>query len=326
MGRGFLRAAFLWLIIVAAPLVAEAQPEGKVWRIGLFHVGLDHVPPSLQSLREGLKALGYVDGKNLRLDWRNLPDEAAANETARDFVRQRVDLIVAFESQTVRAAKAATAEIPIVFLHVTDPVADGFVKSLAHPGSNLTGIGEFFSDLFSKRVEIFSLLVPRPKAILALTTQEDPLWSSAIKTAREAATALKVALVVREVSDRDSIETTFRDLRPGEVQGVLIVSSTLITKFPSTILEAATRRRVPVAFHRKEWVEQGALFSYGADFRSVGEDAAQYVDRIFKGASPAALPVQQISRFEFVINQKIAKTLGVTIPPSLLLRADKVIE
>jgi hypothetical protein len=111
MGRGFLRAALLGLIIVVAPFVAEAQPEGKVWRIGLFHVGLDHVPPSLQSLREGLKALGYVDGKNLRLDWRNLPDEVAANETARDFVRQRVDLIVAFESQTVRAAKAATAEI-----------------------------------------------------------------------------------------------------------------------------------------------------------------------------------------------------------------------
>ena len=323
------RRAFLGTLaggLLAAPLAADAQPDGKVWRIGLFHVGLDHVPPSLDGLREGLKARGYEDGKNLRLDWRNLPNEAAAREAAHEFVRQGVDLIVAFESQTVRAAKAATTKIPIVFLHVTDPVADGFVKSLAHPGSNLTGLGEFFSDLFAKRVEIFSSVVPRPKALLALTTREDPLWSRDLQTAQDVAAAVKVALVVREVTDRQSIETTFEQLKPGEVQGVLIVSLTLITKVPSAILEVATRRQLPVAFHRKEWVERGALFSYGADFRSVGEDAAEYVDRILKGTPPAALPVRQISRFQFVINLKTAKALGLTIPPSLLQRADRVIE
>ena len=323
------RRAFLGTLaggLLAAPLAADAQPDGKVWRIGLFHVGLDHVPPSLDGLREGLKARGYEDGKNLRLDWRNLPNEAAAREAAHEFVRQGVDLIVAFESQTVRAAKAATTKIPIVFLHVTDPVADGFVKSLAHPVSNLTGLGEFFSDLFAKRVEIFSSVVPRPKALLALTTREDPLWSRDLQTAQDVAAAVKVALVVREVTDRQSIETTFEQLKPGEVQGVLIVSLTLITKVPSAILEVATRRQLPVAFHRKEWVERGALFSYGADFRSVGEDAAEYVDRILKGTPPAALPVRQISRFQFVINLKTAKALGLTIPPSLLQRADRVIE
>jgi ABC transporter substrate binding protein len=136
------RRAFITMVggsVLAAPLAVEAQPAGKIWRIGLFHVGLDHVPPSLDGLREGLKALGYEEGKNIRLDWRNLADEDAARTTAQVFVRDRVDLIVAFENQTVRAIQATTTEIPVVMLHVPDPVADGFVKSLAHPGGNITG-------------------------------------------------------------------------------------------------------------------------------------------------------------------------------------------
>jgi ABC-type uncharacterized transport system substrate-binding protein len=131
--------AVVLLALLAAPLATEAQHVGKVYRIGVFHVGLDHVPPSLDTLREALRALGYEEGKNLRLDWRNLPDEDAAYATAREFIRDRVDLIVAFENQTARAAKAATAAIPIVLLHVTDPVAEGLVKTLARPGGNLTG-------------------------------------------------------------------------------------------------------------------------------------------------------------------------------------------
>ena len=126
----------------AAPLAAGAQQAGKVWRIGLFHVGLDHVPPSLDGLRAGLRTLGYEEGKNIRLDWRNLPDEDAARMTAREFVRDRVDVIVAFENQTVRAAKAATSKLPVIFLHVTDPVTDGIVVSYARPGRNFTGIGD----------------------------------------------------------------------------------------------------------------------------------------------------------------------------------------
>jgi putative ABC transport system substrate-binding protein len=323
------RRAFIATVaagLFASPLAIKAQTRDKAWRIGLFHVGLDHVPPSLAGLREGLRAFGYEEGNNLTLDWRNLRDEAAARETAREFVRERVDLIVAFESQCARAAKAATSDIPVVFLHVTDPVADGFVKSLAHPASNFTGIAEFFSELFSKRVEIFSLVQPRPTALLALTTKDDPLWSRDIEAARNAATALKISLVVRQVTGPDSIEAAFDGLKLGEVQGVLIVSSTLITKFPSAILAAATRRRLPVGFHRKEWVERGALFSYGADFRSVGKDAAQYVDRILKGTLPAALPVRQISRFQLVINLKSAKALGLTIPQPLLEQADLIIQ
>src|SRR5919109_5398097 len=143
-----LALGLLWTL-----LSADAQLPKKVWRIGLFHVGLDHVPPSLDGLREGLKALGYEEGNNLHLDWRNLPDEAAAHATAKAFVRDRVDLIVAFENQTVRAAKAATAEIPIVFLHADDPVAAGFVQSLPDPGSNLTGLESFLFALPDKKLD-----------------------------------------------------------------------------------------------------------------------------------------------------------------------------
>ena len=133
------RATAVVLLLLAAPLAADAQQTQRVYRIGLFHVGLDHVPPSLENLKKTLRALGYEDGKNLRLDWRNLPDEPAAHKTAAEFVRDGVDLIVAFENHTVRAAKAATSSIPILMVHVTDPVEDGFVKSLAHPGGNVTG-------------------------------------------------------------------------------------------------------------------------------------------------------------------------------------------
>ena len=323
--RAALTAVLILGLITAQP-AAEAQQAGKIYRVGLFHVGLDHVPPSLESLRQGLRALGYEDGRNIRLDFRNLPDEIAARLTAEEFARDRVDVIVAFESQTVRAAKAATRDIPIVFLHVTDPVAEGFVESLARPGGNLTGFGEFFSDLNAKRIEVFTQLLPRPKQLLMLIGSDDPMSQRDVEEARRAARTLKVEVLERQVTDERSLANVFSSLRSGEVQGVVIVTSNLVTKFPSAILRHASARRLPVALHRKEWVERGALFSYGANFTVVGRDAAQYVDRILKGALPSSLPVQQVSRVEFVINLKTAKALGLTVPQSLLARTDQVIQ
>ncbi len=324
--RRFGFIATLALGVLAGPLAANAQQPAKVWRVGLFHVGLDHVPPSLDGLREGLKALGYEDGKNIRLDWRNLPDEEAARSTAKEFVQDRVDLIVAFESQTVRAAKAATTSIPIVFLHVTDPVDEGFVKSLAHPGGNLTGLGEFFGDLQGKRMELLKEVIPRLRRLLVLIDPTDPGSGEVMAEVRRAAAALKVQPVERKVTGQADIERVFRPIKRGEVQGILIASSSLVTKAPSLILRLAAERHLPVPFHRKEWVVQGALFSYGPSFHAVGSTAAQYVDKLLKGAKPADLPVQQVTRLELVINLKTAKALGLTIPPSVLVRADQVIQ
>ena len=326
-----MRSLIVGRAVVAALLVlvtahAGAQPAGKVWRVGLFHVGLDHVPPSLDGLRAGLKALGYEEGKNLRLDWRNLPDEVAARKTAGEFVRDRVDVIVAFESQTVRAAKAATTEIPVVFLHVTDPVTDGMVQSFARPGGNLTGVADTDFELLTKTLDIFKDFLPPPRRVLLLSDPQDPATSRFLGNLRQAALKLAIAITERSTASQADLERVFASLKPGDVQGLFIVSPTLYTKFPSVILRLASDRRLAVPFHRKEWVAQGALFSYGYDFVSAGRTAATYVDKILKGAKPAVLPVEQPAKFEFVLNMRTAKAFGLTVPPSVLLRADHVIE
>lgn len=310
---------------LAAPRDAGAQ-AGKVWRVGLFHVGVDHVPPSLDGLRDGLKALGYEEGKNIRLDWRNLVDEDAARATARAFVRDRVDLIVAFENQTVRAIQVTTTEIPVVMLHVPDPVADGFVKSLARPGGNITGFAGL-GNTPAKEMEIFKQVVPQLRRPLVLFDDRDPASLRWLTAVRRAATTLKLQVVERQVANATDLERVFAAVKPGDVGGVFIASPDLRTKFPALILDLATKRRLPLAGHRKEWVEGGALFSYNDNLRAVGRAAAaRYVDRILKGAKPADLPVEEVAQFELIVNLKTAKALGLTIPPSLLLRADQVIE
>jgi ABC-type uncharacterized transport system substrate-binding protein len=324
--------------MLTAPLAAKAQPAAKVWRVGLFHVGLDHVPPSLDGLRAGLSALGYnvgtaavpkvstvIEGPKIRLDWRNLPDEDAALETARSFVRDRADVIVAFENQAVRAARAATSEIPVVFVHVTDPVAEGFVKTLSRPGANLTGISDYYGELHAKRLQLFTELVPGLRRLLVLTDRTDPATARLVGDIQREAQRLSLQMVERNATTEADLRQVFASLKKSEVDGVAIVSPNLITKFPLLILRLSSERRLPLGSH-KAMSHEGALFSYGPNYSTLGRDAAEYVDRILKGAKPADLPVQQASRLEFVINLKTAKALGLTIPPSLLLRADQVIE
>ena len=312
------------LVLALTPLPGEAQQAGKIWRIGLFHVGLDHVPPSLDGLREGLTALGYEEGKNIYFDWRNLPDEEAARSTAQAFVRDRVDLIVAFENQTMRAVKAATTRIPVVMLHVTAPVESRFIKSFAHPGGNVTGVAGL-GDSPAKEVELFKELVPRLKRLLVLFDAGDSStrWLAAV---RQAATKLKLELVERQTAQRADIERVFAAIKPGDVDGVFTCSPELRTKFPALILALSSNRHLPLEGHRREWVEQGALFSYNLDLRSVGKTAARYVDQILKGTKPADLPVEQSSQLQLIINLKTAKALGLTIPQSVLVRADEIIQ
>jgi len=315
----------LLALLTSILLPPELAAQGKVWHIGLFHVGLDHIPVSLPTLREGLKVLGYEEGKNIRLDWRNLPDEEAARETAKEFVRNRVDLIVAFEDQTVRAVKLATSDIPVVFLHVSDPVASGYVTSLARPGGNLTGFVSFL-DVTAKRLELFKEVVPRLRRVLVLIDPEDPITPRELGKARTAAASLKLQLVEREVSSPSDVDRVSSSLKRGDVDGIFVVSPSLQTKFFSLFVRLASEKRLPLAGHRKEWVEQGALFSYSPDLAEVGRAAAPYVDQILKGAKPGDLPVQQVSRLALVINLKTARTLGLTVSREMLLRADQIIQ
>jgi putative ABC transport system substrate-binding protein len=315
----------LALSLLVVPWSSTAQAPGKRYRIGLFHVGLDHLPPGLEPLRKGLQALGYEEGRNLSLDFRNLPDEAAAYATAREFVQERVDLIVAFENQSIRAAKAATAEIPVVFLHASDPVAAGFVSSLVHPGGNLTGFAGFWWDLPGKKLELFKQLVPHLHRVLVLQDPTDPLTPPLLAELRSAGEALHLRLVEHTVTEQTEIERLFGALQPGAVDGVFVVSPTLLGNFSSLCIRLAAEKSLPLPGSRKEWVQQGALFSYASDLHGVGEIAATYVDKILKGAKPDDLPVQMLPKLELVINLKTAQALGLTIPPALLFQADEVI-
>jgi putative tryptophan/tyrosine transport system substrate-binding protein len=318
-------AVMLTLSLALGPLVAEAQPAVTVPRIGLFHVGLDHDPPGLAPLRESLRRMGYEEGRNIRLDYRNQADEDAARATARAFVRERVDLMVAFENQAVRAAHTATSEIPVVFAHVSDPVAAGFVKSIARPGGNLTGVADFVGELQDKRVQILGEMV-RLRRLLILTDPTDPATQRLTADIERVVPQLKVQLVERRATTEADVKKIFASLKKGAVDGMVVISPKLITNFPALILRLSLERQIPLTSHRKALVEQGALFSYGPDFVAVGQDIAGYVDRILKGAKPADLPVQQVARLELVINLKTAKALGLTIPQSLLVRADEIIQ
>lgn len=231
-----------------------------MYRIGLFHVGLDHVPPSLAAFRTGTKALGYEEGKNVHLDWRNLADETAAHGAATAFVRDRVDVIVAFETVSVRAAMTATADIPIVFVTADDPVGNGFVKSLAHPGGNVTGFANA-TGLSAKTVELFKELVPGLQRLFAPVDPRDPETPALLAEVQTAAKRLKITLVRRDASSASDLERIFGMLWPGEADGVFAVSPYLARTFSAQLLRLAKAKHLPLAIHRKEWVEQGALFS-----------------------------------------------------------------
>jgi putative ABC transport system substrate-binding protein len=312
-------------VLLAVPLAAKAQQVGKVYRIGLFHVGVDHVPPSLAPLQRELKALGYMEGKNIHLDWRNLPDEEAAREVAKEFVRNRVDLIVAFENHTIRAAKAATSEIPVVFLHSTDPVEAGFAKSMSHPGGNLTGFAGL-GDLPAKWMQLFTEVVPGLRRVLVLFNPRDPVAPRYLGEYRRAAAILKLTLVEREVSNQADIERVFASLKRGEVNGVIHGSPDVRLRFSSLLVRLALENRLPYQADQRDWAEQGALFSYSPELASVGTLAARYIHKILTGAKPADLPVEELSQYKLIINLKTAKALGLTIPQSVLARADQVIQ
>jgi putative ABC transport system substrate-binding protein len=311
--------------VLTAPLAAGAQQPRKVFRIGVFHLG-DHAPPGLSMLRAGLAALGYEEGKSILVYFRNLADEEAARETARAFVRDRVDVIVAFGNPTIRAARAATSETPIVMVHSTDPVAERFVNTLARPGGNVTGF-VFFSVSPGKHLEFLREIVPRLRRALVVSDPQDAVSAQQLAELRSAAESMKpLQLVEREARGAADLERLFGSIKQGDVDAALSASVNLHIRFTSLLIRLCSERRLPLVGYRKDSVQQGALLSYAPDDAAAGRRAAEYVDRILRGAKPADLPVEQPTEFELVINLKTAKALGLTIPPSLLARADQVIE
>jgi len=310
--------------ILAAPLAAEAQTAEKVYRIGML--GSSSSDPLVEAFKQGLRELGYVEGRNIMVEYRSaegrpdlLPDLAA------DLVRLKVDVIVA-SSQGAVAAKQATTTIPIVMPIITDPVRLGLVASLAKPGGNATGFATQNDELPGKWMELVKETLPNASRVAVLF---HPTYDGGVqlKASEAAARSLSVRLQALKVERPDDFGTAFAAVQKNRAEALIISSSPLFYTHRARLVEFAAKHRIPTIYHQSEFVVgSGGLMSYGPDFHDLFRRSATYVDKILKGARPADLPVQQPTKFELVINLKTAKALGLTIPQTLLRRADLVIE
>jgi putative tryptophan/tyrosine transport system substrate-binding protein len=343
-------AALVTALLAGCSASDNGSAAQDVPRVALMHVGTDHTPPSFGSLVRQLdEKYGWalpeaevdrcadtkvlvkscdIRGPKVELLWRNLtPGEA---DTQADvFVREGVDVLVAFEDKSISAAQKATAGMPnptpIVFLHPSDPVRQGLTDSLSRPDRNLTGVFGA-RDVVAKQLELYELLVPKLHSVLTLVDPTDTRTASLLAEYKAAAAGLPtpVALDIRKATTAADLKRVFRSLKPGEVDGAFLLSPSLRLNHSALTIQLARKAGIPVQAHRKEWVEQGALFSYGSDLAPIGREGARYVDSLLRGMSPADLPVREIPTVEFAINLATANRLGIKVPPGMIIRADEV--
>jgi putative tryptophan/tyrosine transport system substrate-binding protein len=315
--------------LLAAPLAVEAQPAGKIPQIG-FLVAASASDSAyarlIEAFRQGLRDLGYVEGRNIVVEYRyadgkyeRLPALAA------ELVRLKVDVIVSHGTNAPLAAKKATSAIPIVMTSAGDPVGSGLVSSLARPGGNVTGLSLMIPELGGKRLQLLKEILPGLSRVAVLWNAANPYASLVVREMEATATTLGVQLQSLVVRGPDDFEGALAAATTGRAGALTAVEDPLTITKRRQIVDFAAKRRLPAIYGVKEFVDAGGLMSYGANFADLWRRSATYVDKILKGAKPADLPVQQPTKFEFVINLKTAKALGLTIPPSVLLRADEVI-
>jgi putative ABC transport system substrate-binding protein len=309
---------------LAAPLRSSAQP--KMRTVGYLSIDSAKPSPLLRILLGALNKKGYVVDRDLRIDDRTIADYRGLAEQAAGLVRAKSDLIVTFGSTATLAAAKVTKEIPIVMIAGIDPVTAGLAVSLAHPGGNISGVVLFTAELAQKRTQMLRELVPNMKRIGVLSNPAAGDNALRLKETEAAARLLKLETRVVEARELAELEDAFAALARAKVEGVVILSNLLFHSNLARVAEIATRRRLPAIYNISEFVEAGGLINYGVDFRDAVVKAATHVDRILKGARPGDLPIEQPTKFELVINGKTAKTLGLKIPQSLLIMADKVIE
>src|SRR5215813_13782929 len=316
--------------LLAAPLAAQAQQAGKVPRIGFLSLTSPSDRPSLlDAFRQRLRELGWVEGQNIVIDYRyaegrvdRLPDLAA------ELVRLKVDLIVGSAgTQVATAAKNATETIPIVMIFVRDPVGNGLIASLARPGGNVTGVsGSAGLEIFAKQLELLKDTVPRIRRVAIRSNPPNAYHQLAIREVNVAARSLGVHLQLLGARGPNEFDGAFAAMAKERVGALLVLSDAIFGYHQTRLVDLAARSRLAAAYSVRDYVEAGGLMSYGPSILDSYRQAATYVDRILKGAKPADLPVEQPSKFELVINLKTAKVLGLTIPPSLLARADEIIQ
>jgi ABC-type uncharacterized transport system substrate-binding protein len=324
-------AIVFFLGLVAAPAAAEAQAAAKIHRIGL----LESAPPSPAAdtfgqwgaFREGLRTVGYVEGRSLAIEsrWADDKYERLPNLAA-ELVRLNIEVFVVRTTPAALAARSVTQTIPIVILSAIDPVRAGLVASLARPGGNITGLTTMAPDLSAKRVQLLKEMMPRLSRLAVLWNSANPANAAAWSETREAARTLRVQLQSRQVEDAKDFERAFELIARERPDALLIVEDALTVGHAKQIKDFAIRERLATMLGNPALLEGGGLIGYGPDVREMARRGAYYVDKILKGAKPADLPVEQPTKFELVINMNTAKALSLTIPPSLLLRADRVIE
>jgi len=316
------------LTVLAAPLAAEAQQPEKVWRIGLLGPAAERVYTDvLLSLRAGLRGFGYVEGKNIVFEYRFAEDKyERLPGLATELVRSKADVILAHATLGARAAKRATSTIPIVMVGVGDPVGTGFVPSLARPGGNITGVSNNDVGLAAKRLALLKEVVPKLSLVAVLRNPTSPVGDLQFRETQAAARSLGIEIQLVDVRAPKELGTAFAVMVKGRAGAFAVMGDPLFLSQQRQIANLATTSRLPSVFTRNENVEAGGLMSYGPTLAAQFRQAATYVDKILKGAKPADLPVEEPTKFDFVINLKTAKALGLTIPPSLLQRADQVIE
>jgi putative ABC transport system substrate-binding protein len=324
MSRKFI-LALLAILVLATVQSATAQQPKKTPTIGILTLASDD--PLARVLREGLRELGYVEGKTIIIERRyaegkedRLPDLAV------DLIRLKVDVIVAGGGNAVRAAKNATKTIPIVMAGASDAVGTGLVTSLARPGGNVTGSTAVHTDLSGKRLELLKEAIPGITRVAALIYRGNPAYALLLKETQTAAKSVGIQLQILDVRDAKELQKTFDAAKKGGSQAINIISSAFFITERTTLVELAAKAGLPAIYIDRSFVEAGGLMSYGANISDGWFRAATYVDKILKGAKPADLPVEQPTKFELVINLKTAKQIGLTIPPNVLARADKVIK
>ena len=321
---------FVWLLatVFLTTVSAQAQQARKVPRVGYLTISTPFAQaPYTKAFLQGLRDLGYIEGKTITIDYRYAEEKPERQlEFAAELVRLKVDVILTSGATSTRAAKEATNTIPIVMAQDPDPVANGHVASLARPGGNITGLSSIAPELGGKRLELLREVVPRLSRVAVLGTSTNPANAQQLKETELAVETMKLRVQYLDILAPKDIEAAFRAATKERADALLLLSGPVFISQRKQIGELAVKSHLPAIYYRTEFAEDGGLISYSPSITDLYRRAATYVDKILKGAKPADLPVEQPMKFELVINLKAAKQIGLTIPPNVLARADKVIK
>jgi len=317
---------FILATLILAPVYpAQAQKQATIPRMGLLYLG---APPNaiLDGFMQGMRELGYIEGKNIIIEYRFAEGkEDRLPELATELVRLKVDAVFTAGTPAIYALKQATKTIPIVFFSTSDPIGTGVVASLAHPGGNITGISALASDLWPKRLELLKEISPKLSRVAMLWNKNNAGMALEARATQEVAGPLGVALQDRGIKDPNELEVVFAVMTKDRPDAFLALMDPVLNSQRTRILDFLAKNRLPAIFQSTDWVEAGGLMSYGPSYPELFRRLAIQMDKVLKGAKPADIPVEQPTKFELVINLNTAKQIGLTIPPDMLARADRVI-